>query len=257
MMIKRELELFLLSLTFFTRLPISVNLEYTDEKLSKSTKYFSLIGILVGGVSALVYWSFSFLFPKEIAVLVSMVSTVLLTGAFHEDGLADVCDGFGGGWTKERILTIMKDSRIGTFGFVGLFLTMLLKFYSLLMIDETVILQAMVFSHAASRFVASTFLHTHEYARIDQEIGKAKPIAQHPLSVFDWMLLIVMVAIVAFFFPSILLAFSIVLAFVFKYFFGRFMQKWVGGYTGDCLGATQQISEVLIYMSILAIWKFI
>ena len=128
-MIKKEIELFLLALSFFTRIPVSKKLDYTEEKLSKSTKYFSLIGLIVGAFSMGIYWSSSFVFSKEISILLSMVASVLMTGAFHEDGLADVCDGFGGGWSRERILSIMKDSRIGTFGFVGLLLVMLLKFF--------------------------------------------------------------------------------------------------------------------------------
>ena len=123
--------------------------------------------------------------------------------------------------------------------------------------DTELIFSAFLYAHVSSRFVASTFLYTHSYARIDQEIGKSKPIAKHQLGISDWLVLIVFVVICIFLLPDPVIGLAIVPAFVFKFFFGRFMQKWIGGYTGDCLGATQQVAEVIIYLSMIAIWRFI
>ena len=90
--------------------------------------YFPLIGWIVGGFSALIFWASSFLFPVSISIIFSMIASILVTGAFHEDGFADVCDGFGGGWTKEKILEIMKDSRVGSYGVIGMILMLGTKF---------------------------------------------------------------------------------------------------------------------------------
>ena len=106
-MIKKEIELFLIAIMFFTRIPCPKTLEFSNENLNKSTKYFSLVGLVVGSFGALTYWISLFLFPSNIALLISMISTIWITGSFHEDGFADVCDGFGGGWTKEKILLIL------------------------------------------------------------------------------------------------------------------------------------------------------
>ncbi len=112
---RRQLRLLLTAVMFYTRLPVPRWVGHSDDQLNRATVYFPLIGWLVGGVAAGVYWGAAQLWPPLVAVLLSTGAGVLLTGAFHEDGLADTCDGFGGGWTRERILTIMKDSRVGKY----------------------------------------------------------------------------------------------------------------------------------------------
>ena len=93
---------------FFTRVPIKF-IDFDESHLSKATQYLPLVGILVGIIGALIFKLSDILLPSEVAVLLSMVATILLTGAFHEDGLADTVDGLGGGWTKEQALAIMVD----------------------------------------------------------------------------------------------------------------------------------------------------
>ena len=126
-----ELQLFLAAVMFYTRIPVSQNVGYSEVSLQKSIRYFPLIGWIVGGLSALLFLGLSLLpLPTTVVVLLSMVASIWVTGAFHEDGFADVCDGFGGGWTKEKILAIMKDSRLGTYGAIGLFLLLLCPFFA-------------------------------------------------------------------------------------------------------------------------------
>ena len=119
---KKELHIFFTALMFYTRIPCPKNINHHPDYLNKASRYFPLVGWIVGGISFLIFYMTSFLFSVEIAVLLSMITGVLVTGAFHEDGFADVCDGFGGGWTKEKILMIMKDSAIGAYGAIGLVL---------------------------------------------------------------------------------------------------------------------------------------
>ena len=92
---------------FFTRIPCPEWVDHDPTYIQKSSKYFPLVGLFVGSVGALVFFLARFLFSTEISLLLSMSSTVFVTAGFHEDGFADVCDGFGGGWTKEKILMIM------------------------------------------------------------------------------------------------------------------------------------------------------
>src|SRR6187402_617597 len=134
---KEQWKIFLTAVMYFTRInvrkmglyknipPLPDNADVgpsanEPEYLNKAPLYFPLVGWIVGGVSVLVYLVFSRLLSSDIGVLASMVAGILLTGAFHEDGFADVCDGFGGGWTKENILSIMTDSRVGAFGVIGI-----------------------------------------------------------------------------------------------------------------------------------------
>ena len=129
---KKQLHIFFTALMFYTRIPCPKNIDHNPDYLNKASRYFPLIGWIVGGICFGIYYLASIVFSVEIALILSMIAGILTTGAFHEDGFADVCDGFGGGWTKEKILLIMKDSAIGAYGAIGLVLLFLLKFQSLI-----------------------------------------------------------------------------------------------------------------------------
>jgi len=271
---KKELHIFFTALMFYTRIPCPKNIDHHPDYLNKASRYFPVIGWIVGGISFAVFYFSAFLFSNEIAVILSMIAGILVTGAFHEDGFADVCDGFGGGWTKEKILLIMKDSAIGAYGAIGLVLLFLLKFQSLVqLIDKTRILDfgfwnlsgsfgieillLFITAHALSRLAAVSIVFTHEYSREDAT-SKSKPIAKN----YTWK-----EVFGAFFFgliPLLVLSYfqwqlflAVIPVFVARFFLARYFQKWIGGYTGDCLGATQQVCEVVFYLSIIAIWRFI
>ena len=138
-MMRRELGYFLGAVGFFTRLPVPGWVGHSAAALSQCARYFPAVGLLVGGIGALVYWLALHLWPQPVAVLLSMAATIYATGAFHEDGLSDTADGLGGGWDKARILAIMKDSRVGSYGVVALVLALLGKFALLSGIDAALV----------------------------------------------------------------------------------------------------------------------
>jgi len=176
---KRELNLFFSALRFYTRIPCPGGNDYSDDYLSQSIRYFPLIGWIVGGIMALIVYGLSFVFPDSVCIILSLAVGILITGAFHEDGFVDVCDGFGGGWTKEKILSIMKDSRIGAYGVIGwvvLFALNLFTLLELLHIDLLFCIKTILLAHVISRFSVVTMVFTHSYARTDAD-SKAKPIA--------------------------------------------------------------------------------
>jgi len=119
-MIKREIHIFLTSIMFYTRIPCPRWVDHSPDYLNQATRYFPLVGWIVGGVYAGSIVVLTMFFSPLISIILGLAISVLMTGAFHEDGFTDMCDGFGGGWTREKILLIMKDSRVGTFGLVGL-----------------------------------------------------------------------------------------------------------------------------------------
>ncbi len=252
---KKEARIFFTALMFYTRIPCPKWVDHSDEYLNKATRYFPLIGILVGGSSALVFYLSQFVLPVSVSILLAMLTGIWMTGAFHEDGLADVCDGFGGGWNKEKILLIMKDSRIGAYGAIGLIMLFLLKYFLLAGMDVKSIPLVLIAAHASSRFTAVTFIYTHSYAR-DEASSKIKPVAAKS-SLFNFALAGVfgIVPLILFGNPYVFLI--LVPLFLVKGLLGRYFKKWIGGYTGDCLGATQQICEVLFYICFLVLWKFI
>lgn len=252
---KRELHIFLTAIMFFTRIPCPKWVDHNPEYLSKSAKYFSLVGIIVGSVGALVFYGFSFMLSTEIALLLSMAATIYITGAFHEDGFADVCDGLGGGWTKEKILLIMKDSRLGTYGVIGVILILAIKFSALREVSFHFIPITIIAGHSLSRFIATTLIYTHPYVR-DTEDSKAKPAAKN-ISVSTLIFSGVFGIIPLFFFNKPLIFITIIPCYLAKVYLGAKFKKWLGGQTGDCAGAVQQLCEVIFYLSVIALWKFI
>lgn len=252
---KKEIDIFFTALMFFTRIPCPKWIGHDPDYLRKSSKYFPLIGILVGSIGALVFYGSSYLFPKEIAILLSMVATIYTTGAFHEDGFADVCDGFGGGWTKEKILLIMKDSRLGTYGVIGISAVLALKFFALTYISGAMIPLVLISGHALSRFMATTLIYTHPYVR-DKEDSKAKPAAKS-MSLSMLALSGFFGLTPLFFFKEGYLFLVLIPVYSAKVFLGAKFKKWIGGQTGDCAGAVQQLCELVFYLSLLVLWKFI
>ncbi len=261
---KNQLHLFLTALQFYTRIPVALNLPYSDDELNKATRYFPFIGYIVGAISFVFLWLTSLVLPVEIAVIVSLLVGMLITGAFHEDGLADFFDGFGGGWTQERILDIMKDSRVGTYGMVATILQLLLKISALIYIAkesmDAPFFLGLVFIvyHSLARTTAIQVSFILPYVREDEK-SKAKPIAKkhRPIDAFIATLLGLFPLLVFMFYYSPLFGIVVAPLVFLLFYFKAYLRKWIGGYTGDCLGAMEQISEVIILLSVLAICKFI
>jgi len=252
---KKEVYIFFTALMFFTRIPCPKWVDHKPEYLEKSSKYFSLVGILVGSIGASIFYGSSYIFSTEISVLLSMFATIYTTGAFHEDGFADVCDGFGGGWTKEKILLIMKDSRLGTYGTVGILLILALKFLTLREIEVFYIPLIIISGHSLSRFIATTLIFTHPYVR-DTEDSKSKPAAKN-MNVSMLLISGFFGIIPLFFFVNPWVFLTVIPMYLSKLFLAFKFKKWIGGQTGDCAGAVQQLSEVIFYLSSIALWKYI
>jgi adenosylcobinamide-GDP ribazoletransferase len=261
----KEWRYFLLAVGFFTRIPVPSFANFEEQELNYSAKYFPLVGIIVGMAGALVFVLAMRIFPVGIAVLLSMVATIYITGAFHEDGMADSMDGIGGGWDKERILTIMQDSRLGTFGALALFLMLFAKFQMLSALPVQMVASAIIAAHALSRLCAVYVMATLSYVKSS---GKAKPLAvavqPKDLLVATMFGLLPLVLLYVHFLSDItdvraVLIFSLswLLSVGFIWFWWRNkIKRWLGGYTGDCLGAMQQMTELAFYFGMLAYFGF-
>ncbi|MFM0739992.1 adenosylcobinamide-GDP ribazoletransferase [Paraburkholderia xenovorans] len=249
-----ELRYFFTALGYFTRVPVPRWVGYEPHYLNAAARYFPLVGVLIGGLSALVYLAALRVFPAGVAVLLSMAASLLVTGAFHEDGLADCVDAFGGAYTREDVLRIMHDSRIGAFGTIALVIALGLKWQTLAALPPMRAAGLMVAAHAASRTFAISYLATLDYVRAE---GKAKPVAQRlsgPSLIcamvfgLPWLLWPAGLGAPDWRFAGVVL---IVLA-VLRFALGRYFVRRIGGYTGDCLGFAQQIVELSIYLVGLA-----
>lgn len=244
------MNVFLTALMFFTRIPVPASLPYSKELLNKALRFFPLVGGIVGAIGAGSLWLGLLIFPFPLALLLSMLVTIFVTGAFHEDGFADFCDGYGGGTTKEKVLEIMKDSRLGTYGTIGLTAMLGTKFMALGYLTLPHIFLVLVAAHVFSRFVPVLLVYTTPYIREDA-LSKAKPIGNQttktsvaialitaliPLLFFDWPSMV-----------GMLVASAVVL-----WLFRAYIMKRTGGYSGDVLGALQQLVEVAFYLVVVA-----
>ncbi|MCS6795553.1 MAG: adenosylcobinamide-GDP ribazoletransferase [Raineya sp.] len=258
---KEQIKIFWVALMFYTRIPCPKHTEHTPEYLNKATRFFPLIGWIVGSISFVVFWLSYQVFDENIAVVFSLSAGVLVTGAFHEDGFADTFDGFGGGWTKTKILEIMKDSRIGTYGVIALIFLFLLKFLALQSIftkanNIWLVLLVFVAYHSLARMTAANIIFVSQYAR-DDEKSKVKPIAQsygnaEIIGVYVFGLFpLAILSLINVVFVAVLILLVGLFAFAKRYF-----EKWIGGYTGDCLGAVEQIAECLCLLFFASIWRF-
>ncbi len=255
---KNEIRIFFTALMFYTRIPCPSWIDHSEEYINKATRYFPLIGWIVGVAVAVTVFGAHYIFTNTICIILSMATSILITGAFHEDGFADVCDGFGGGWTKEKILEIMKDSRVGAYGVVGMIVLFLLKIFTLIELmnlDIWYCLKAIVLSHVISRFSAVTMIFTHEYSRED-ESSKIKPIAKK-LTLKNFIISFIWLIPALLLFQNWWIFLVIVPVYAIKMYLAKYFTKWIGGYTGDCLGATQQVTEIITLLFCLALWKFI
>ena len=251
-MLRRELEYFFGAVRFFTRLPVPAWVGHSSEALDRSARYFPAVGLLIGGIGALVYVLATYLWPQPVAVLLAMVATIHATGAFHEDGLADMVDGLGGGWEKPRILEIMKDSRVGSYGVVAMVLALLGKFTLLNSLDGALVPYALLAGHAVSRFCSTALLATMDYVREDL-LAKAKPLATR-ISGGETLVALLFVVVSLAWLPTEKALAGCVLAALATLWLAAKFKRWLGGYTGDCLGATQQVSEIAFYLGLLAVW---
>ena len=250
----QQLRLFFIAVQFFTRLPIPRWVGFEQEWLHHASRYFPLVGIVVGAIAAGVYATAALVFPAPVAAVLSTAATIYATGAFHEDGFADTCDGLGGGMTRERVLEIMKDSRVGAYGAIGVVCMLGAKWSTLAMLPPASAIGALLLAHPLSRLAATSLIWRMEYARAE---GKAKPLAERmTTSEFAIASATVAVAAAVLFATDALdlraLLAALAASFAATWWLARKFARRIGGYTGDCLGAVQQLAEVVIYLAVLA-----
>lgn len=260
-----EARLLLVAIQFLTRIPVPSFEHYDPQWLHQSSRYFPVVGLLVGVLCALVFWLTSWLFDPLVAAVASTVFGIKLTGAFHEDGLADTCDGLGGGLTRARTLEIMKDSRLGTYGVLGLISALLLKITLLASLPVPIAIMALIIAHSASRLLCISLIALLPYGG-EIEHAKAKPMAQQltrrqALFASGWV--IVAIVLVVILLPSAVQLISIwhailalLLALIATDYMRRLLRRRLEGYTGDGLGATQQLSEIAIYAGLAVTLPF-
>ncbi|WP_323127239.1 adenosylcobinamide-GDP ribazoletransferase [Marinobacter sp. JSM 1782161] len=245
--LNQEWQTFWLAVSFLTRIPLPIRIDYSQQRMNNSSMYFPLVGLMLGAIYAGVYLALGALFSPLVCVLLVMILHLWLTGAFHEDGLADTVDALGGGYTLEDRLRIMKDSRIGTYGAAALVMALGLK--AALLLDARSIPMALLVAPAISRLTPLLLMRALPYVTLSEQ-SKTKPVASGfpgtrlavatgiaaliALTATPWMPGIVMTGLTATLGVAML--------------WGLYLKSQLGGYTGDALGACVALSELVLLM---------
>ncbi|HEY5715813.1 MAG TPA: adenosylcobinamide-GDP ribazoletransferase [Psychromonas sp.] len=257
--IASEFNLFFLALSFFSRIPTPKSMIYSPTLLNQANRYFSLVGLLLALIQGGFFLLFIQILPASIAVILMLTAGFVLTGAFHEDGLADMADGIGGGLSIEQRLTIMKDSRVGSYGVLTLVTILALKYLLLLELAQTgylysgnhlFFLVCLMLGFALSRAVAASLIINTAYVS-EKNSSKSSLVAsaQRPQ---ELLILFCVALLPAFYFSLYEILSVLLLLFIFRKLFRTWLIDKIAGITGDCLGAAQQIGEIIIYIVLLA-----
>ena len=248
MRLREELDTFVGSIHFFTRLTVPGCWSHDGAILQRAIVWYPAVGAIVGGGTALVYALTLCLWPKTLAVLAALVFAILATGALHEDGWSDMVGGFAeGGNDRDAVLNSMRQSQLGGHGAVALTALLVLRFALLVETDSAHVAPVLVAAHAFSRLCAATVLVTLDYARPD---GKAKPFGNR-VGLSDALLLGAGGVLPICFLPLRGALLAGTLAVTLTLWLGRRFQRRLGGYTGDCIGAVQQVAEVAVYVGVV------
>lgn len=243
---------FLIAVQFLTRLPVPRVLHNSEAELGKASAFFPLVGVIVGGGAALAFTLTQRLLPVPASVLCAIVFAAFITNGFHEDGLADTFDGFGGGWTKDRVLEIMRDSRIGTYGTLALIFVILGKLTFLSLLPPGQIWRWLIVAHTASRWTILPLCAWLPYARAEGQgklVAKQVGVLEIITGTFTLLLVLILLpwqaSLAALLVPTLVTVLS-----------GLYFRARLQGVTGDCLGAANQLTEVGLYLTAVILLRF-
>lgn len=228
---------------FLTRIPIPwVALE--ADSLPRATKFFPLVGLVVGFGAVLLQKVLMFHLTRPLGAVIVLTYLVLVTGCLHEDGLADAADAFCGGWTKDQILAILKDSRIGSYGATALVLSLLARYLLLASLPMERFAAYVISSHVLCRWSSLPLSYFLPSAR--EEDGQGARIAK-----LTSLTSLILGSLFTFAVVGVALQWSaltpVLIAILAVVFSGLFYSKKIDGVTGDCFGATNQLTEIAVY----------
>lgn len=239
----------LTALAFLTRIPVR-NATCTPEAIGQSASVFPLVGALVGAAEVLVLWTCRRVMPPTLTATVIVLTGILLTGALHLDGLADMADGFGGGRTRDDVLSIMRDHQIGTYGAIALLMTILLQISAIAnLIEHNAAARFLVVAPAASRWAIVLLGRQLPYARPDAGLGRALTDHVRNREVWASTALVLTVTTVLARWSGIV---SLALTFAVTVGVGFICWRRIGGITGDTLGANAVLCETIVLVAAVA-----
>ncbi len=240
---------FLTAMQFLTRIPLPTS-PYEQDSLARAVKFFPVVGLFVGGSAALFHQLLTPHLPRFVTALLVIVFLVFITGCFHEDGLADAADGFGGGWTREQVLVILKDSCIGSYGGVALTLSLLARVLLLASLQLNQIAAFLIAAQVLCRWTTLPLSYYLDPARRDAETWAGQGARIAGLTTRSTL---IAGTIFSFATAGVVLRMralpAIAGAILLSLLSGLYYKRRIGGVTGDCFGATNQFTEVFVYLA--------
>jgi len=250
-----EMEHFRNAARFMTILPVrAAATEIAPDWLTRCLKYSPLVGIGIGLVSGLVLLIATELWNETIAAMLAVATSIALTGALHEDGFADTFDGFGGGFTVERRLAIMKDSRIGTYGALALGLNVALRIAALAALTPWQGVAALIAAHAAARaapaWVMTRLAYSGDVRAMKVAYAESRPrVDELQLGLIFVLLAILPLTLIS----ASAVAFGALLGAASATLLALWARRLIGGYTGDVLGGIEQAFEIGFLLGVAAL----
>ena len=250
-LIGREAARYFAAQQFLTRLPTPGWIEYEPGGLARAARYFPLVGLIVGGLSALIWMIFAPVAPAPLAAGLALAVLILTTGALHEDGFADCCDGLGGGAGREKALEIMRDSRIGAYGAIGLVMTIGFRWAALGGLDVAAGAAALLLAPVLGRGAMVVLLAFGAYARPDGAARDVKDGVTRP----ELAVALAICAVTAIIFAGWIGLFALAAMLIAAALWLVWLTHRLGGYTGDGLGAAEQIAQIITFLCLAAAWS--
>lgn len=239
---------FILMLQFFTRLPININIEVKEEDFQKGIVYFPLVGAVIGVLSAASFLLFNKFLNSFIAIILMVLINIMFTGALHLDGLADTCDGIFSARKKERMLEIMRDSRVGTNGVIAIFFDLALRIALLRSIPVGFIVPVIIASNILSRTMLVLMCGIGKYARAEGGLGNLFIGKTSKVQIF---LAILIGATLSAVFLKVKLIIILPVLILSTLIINSYIASKIGGITGDVLGANNEIMEILVLFMVV------
>ena len=239
---------------FLTGIPLLGKREATAEELGHSTSYFPVVGLIIGLILAGLYWLLNLILPSPIVNILLIVAMVMITGALHLDGFADTCDGIGGHKVTEDRLKVMRDSRSGSFGVIGVILLLLVKYVSLSSIPSNLMMTTLIFMPVVSRWAIVYAIFVYPYARTEG-LGKAfkQGTRWQSFTIATIITFVIAIALIPLF--SLAGLFSMFFIWLITVIMAAYFKDRFSGLTGDTYGAVNEVSEVGVLVIIVLLLR--
>lgn len=240
----------ILAIQFLTRLPINKEVDFNESNLSKSTFFFPLTGVIIGSIGGLTYYLFSYI-NKDIGTFFAVVSMIAVNGGLHLDGLSDTFDGLFSNRDKERVLEIMKDSRVGAFGVIAIVLDILLKYVLISNLEKNIAL-TLALSYGNSRLMISYIMSTKNVSRkggLGDMFHRSNPKKYALFGGLCYSLITILL--------NPIYIFPLIVTFIWGEIMTNITNKKIDGFTGDVYGATIETGEIVSLITFMGVMKWI